>query len=45
MLNGQKLQGPPTAAEIYNFLAERNELNEFVSIIILSTMIIIDIVK
>lgn len=40
MLNGQKLQGPPTAAEIYNFLAERNELKESVSLLILMIIVV-----
>lgn len=29
LLNGQKLQGPQTAAEVYSLLKEKNLLNDF----------------
>jgi len=39
MLNGQKLQGPPTAAEVYSVLRQRGLEDKYDSCLLFSGMI------
>jgi len=37
MLNGQKLQGPQTSAEVYKFLQKKDLVNKWVHVPLLNT--------